>query len=249
MSRTETYSYGQGKISLAERLPNGNPGAFRWVGDVSEATISLSVEEFTHQESYSGQKNEVRKIITSKAGEVSCKFHEFSAENLSLLLLGEAHKVKAGSVTGEALPSAIKAGDRIALAHQNVSSVVIGTLKADTDYVVDEIFGAVEFLRDIADNQDTVSYNYGEVENIAILNNNPKELYFRFEGVNLAEEDEWNLVELYKISFNPTEALSLINGGNELDALTAKAKMLADTTKKGDSTFGRFGRAVKIKKA
>lgn len=102
--RTESYSYGQGAVYLAERLPNGQAGAFRWVGDVSELSVSLSVEEFTHKESYSGQRQEVKKIITGKSGEVSIKFHEMSKENLSLMLLGEASAIKAGKVEQEALP-------------------------------------------------------------------------------------------------------------------------------------------------
>lgn len=246
--RTESYSYGQGEVYLAERLPNGQAGAFRWVGDVSELSVSLSVEEFTHKESYSGQRQEVRKIITGKSGEVSIKFHEMSKENLSLMLLGEANSVESGKVTDEALPKEIKTGDRIVLAHQNVSEVKIAGMEENTDFVVDSIFGAVEFLKDKKSNSATVAYSYGKVEIISILTSNPKDLFLRFEGINLAETNEWNLVELYKINFNPTESLNLINNENALDALSAKAKVLADTTKTGDSTLGRFGRVVKIKK-
>ncbi|MDG2540993.1 hypothetical protein [Pasteurella multocida] len=248
MSRAETYSYGQGKVYLAERLPSGEIGAQRWVGDVSELSISLNVEDFPHKESYSGNRQEVRKIITAKTGEVSAKFHELSAENLSLALLGQSTKIETGSVSGEKLPEEIKKGDRIALAHQNVSSVTIGSLTENTDFIVDATFGAVEFLKEISSNSDTVSYSYGEVLNVALLTENPKDLFLRFEGVNLAEDNEWTLVELYKVNFNPTDALSLINSGNELDALNAKAKILADTTKTGDKTLGRFGRIVKITK-
>ena len=226
----------------------GNIGAQRWVGDVSELSISLTVESFEHSESYSGTRQKVRKIITGKSGEVSAKFHEFSAENLSLLLLGEVTKVSAGSVTGEALPAVIKAGDRIALVHQDVSEVKIGTLVEGTDYTVDPIFGAIEFLKDIAANTDTVAYKYGEVTIIAMLTNNPKDLFLRYEGLNLAENNEWNVVELYKINFTPTEALNLINNDNSLDALSTKATVLADTNKVGDATFGRFGRVIKIRK-
>lgn len=56
------------------------------------------------------------------------------------------------------------------------------------------------------------------------------------------------MVELYKINFTPTEALSLINNENSLDALNTKATVLADTTKVGDATLGRFGRVIKIRK-
>ncbi|WP_427833615.1 hypothetical protein [Actinobacillus pleuropneumoniae] len=246
--RTESYSYGQGAVYLAERLPNGQPGAFRWLGDVSELSVSLSVEEFTHKESYSGQHQEVKKIITGKSGEVSIKFHEMSKENLSLMLLGEASTIKAGKVEQEALPENIQVGDRIALVHQNVSDVKIAELKENTDFVVDAVFGTIEFLKEQKSKKLTVAYSYSDVDVIALLTTNPKDLFLRFEGINLAETNEWNLVELYKINFNPTEALNLINNENALDALSAKAKVLADTTKTGDSTLGRFGRVVKIKK-
>ncbi|WP_018652021.1 hypothetical protein [Actinobacillus capsulatus] len=244
--RNETYSYGQGKVYLAERLPGGAIGAQRWVGDVSELSVSLTVEDFTHKESYSGNRQEVRKIITGKSGEVSVKFHELSVDNLSLLLLGNAGKIAEGTVTGEKLPAEIKVGDRIALAYANVSEVKIDNMTEGTDFFVDSIFGAVEFLTAHTGNTETVAYKYGEVQNVAMLTGNPKDLCLRYEGVNMAEQNEWVLVELYKINFNPTDALNLINNDNALDALSAKAKVLADTHKKGDDLLGRFGRIVKI---
>lgn len=247
MARNETYSYGQGRVYLAERLPNGEPKNLRWVGDVSEASLSLSTEEFTHKESYSGQRQEVRKINTGKSGEASLKFHELSPENLALLLLGEHTKIAAGTVTGEALPTEIKAGDRIALKHVNVSNVEIANMTENTDYVVHKVFGAIEFLKDKSGNTETVKYSYGESQNVAMLTSNPKDLFLRYEGVNLAEQNEWVMLELYKINFNPTDALALINNDNSLAALNAKAKVLADTSKPGDAVLGRFGRVATIK--
>ncbi|TYB11823.1 hypothetical protein [Aggregatibacter actinomycetemcomitans] len=247
MTNNETYSYGQGKVFLAERLPNGEPKNLRWVGDVSEASISLTTESFEHKESYSGQRLEVRKINTGKSGELTLKFHQLSGDNLALLLLGEHTTIAAGNVTGEALPAEIKAGERVTLAHVKVSNVEISNMVENTDYVVDKNFGAIEFLKDKSGNTETVKYSYGEVQNVAMLTSNPKDLFLRYEGVNLAEENQWILVELYKINFNPTDALALINNDNALDALDAKAKILADTSKKGDSVLGRFGRVVTIK--
>ena len=248
MAHVETYSYGQGKLYLAVRDATGKVGAQRWVGDVSELSISLSVESFEHTESYSGARQKVRKIITGKSGEVSAKFHELSLENLSLTLLGSESKKEAASVTGEALPADIKAGDRITLAHQDVSEVKIGSLVEGVDYNVDPIFGAVEFLKAIPNNTDTAAYKHGALESVAILTENPKDLFLRFEGENLAELNEWTVVELYKVNFNPTEALNLINNDNSLNALSTKAQVLADTTKVGDKELGRFGRVIKIRK-
>ena len=62
-----------------------------------------------------------------------------------------------------------------------------------------------------SNNTETVAYSYGEVLNVAMLTSNPKDLFLRYEGVNLAEQNEWIMLELYKINFNPTDALALIN--------------------------------------
>lgn len=51
------------------------------------------------------------------------------------------------------------------------------------------------------------------------------------------EDNEWNLVELYKVNFNPTETLDLINNEDSLGALPLTGKIL-----------GRFGRSMRIKK-
>ena len=242
--RSETYSYGQGKVFLGENRGADKP-ILRWVGDVSELSISLSVEEFTHKESYSGQRQEVRKLITGKSGEVSIKFHEFSAENLSLMLLGSAQKIDAGSASAEKLPEKIAAGDVVALAHQNVKSVTIDSLEEGTDFIVDSTFGSIEFLKEVTE-QKTVRYSYGAAQSVAMLSEQPKNLFLRFEGVNLAENNQFQVVELYKVNFNPTEALNLINNENNLDGLSAKAKVLADTSKVNDKSLGRFGRVVKF---
>lgn len=248
MARTETYSYGQGRVYLAQRNAAGVIGAQRWVGDVSALSIKFTVEDFTHKESYSGQRLEVRKIITSREGELSATFHELSRENLSLALLGSDSEIQAGSVTGEALPAEIKAGDRIALKYPNVSAVVINTLTENTDYKVDAIFGAIEFLKPQTGFSQTVAYSYGKVDNVAMMTENATDLFLRFEGINLAEQNEWNLVELYKVNFNPTETLDLINNEDSLGSLSLNAKVLADTSKVGDKVLGRFGRVMKIKK-
>ena len=248
MNKVETYAYGQGKVYLAPLNAGGKPGAYRWVGDVSDLSVTLNVETLTHKESYSGTRATVRKLVTGTDGEVAAKWHEFSAENLEILLRGEYNNVTAGTVTGETLPATIAVGDRIALAHQHVSAVKIDGLTENTDFIVDELFGAVTFLT-AQTTAKNIAYSYGEVQNVTLLTSQPKDYCLRFEGVNLAEQNEWQLVELYKINFDPASALQLINSDNSLAALNTKAAILADNSKTGDKTLGRFGRAVIIKKA
>ncbi|ELS9321421.1 hypothetical protein R6P07_000989 [Salmonella enterica] len=129
------------------------------MGDVSKLELALSVETLTHKESYSGQRATTRRIITSKDATVTSTWYEFSAENLATQLYGERAIIAAGTVTGEALPDNILAGDRLSLAHQNVSDVVIGTLTEGTDYTVDALYGALTFLTPQAKAQ-SVNYSH-----------------------------------------------------------------------------------------
>lgn len=242
----ETYYYGQGKVYLSKRDSAGNPVDLRWVGDVSELTTTLNVETLSHKESYSGQRTTARKLVIGTEGEVTAKFHEFSHENLALLLRGNTTEVEGNSVSGEKLPRTITAGQRIPLAHQNVSTVKINTLAEGTDFEVDKVFGVVTFLKPQSDFEQTVSYTYGKVTNTAMLTKQAEDLFLRYEGVNLAENNQHQLVELYKMNFEPASALALINTDNSLAALDAKAAILADNAKASDNTLGRFGRVVTI---
>lgn len=246
MQNKETYYYGQGRVFLSKRDQKGNPIDLRWVGDVSEVSVSLNVETLTHKESYSGQRTTARKLVTGTEGEVNMKFHELSHENLALLLRGNTTNVEGSTVSAEALPNKVVAGQRIPLVNQNVSNVTISTLSEGVDFEVDKVFGAITFLKEQSNLQQTVSYTYGATKNTAMLTEQAEDLFLRYEGINLAESDEYQLVELFKINFEPTSALALINTENSLAALDAKAAVLADNTRANDSKLGRFGRIVTI---
>ncbi|HFE7520432.1 TPA: hypothetical protein ACGAD2_000900 [Salmonella enterica subsp. enterica serovar Newport] len=241
----ETYYYGQGKLYLAKRNASGRPGAYRWVGDVSKLELALSVETLTHKESYSGQRATTRRLITSKDATVTSTWFEFSAENLATQLYGERAIVAAGTVTGEALPDNIQAGDRLALAHQNVSDVVIGTLQEGTDYTVDALYGALTFLTPQA-KAAGVNYSHAGGVNTTLFTRQPEELALRYEGINLAEGGKAVVVELYKIQFDPVSALSLISADNDVAGLETKAGVLFDGGMGSDPLLGNFGRVIHV---
>ncbi|ECE2928239.1 hypothetical protein CDF14_07020 [Salmonella enterica] len=241
----ETYYYGQGKLYLAKRNTSGRPGAWRWVGDVSKLELALSVETLTHKESYSGQRATTRRIITSKDATVTSTWYEFSAENLATQLYGERAIIAAGTVTGEALPDNILAGDRLSLAHQNVSDVVIGTLTEGTDYTVDALYGALTFLTPQAKAQN-VNYSHSGGVNTTLFTRQPEELALRYEGINLAEGGKAVVVELYKVQFDPASALSLISSDNDVAGLETKAGVLFDGGLGSDPLLGNFGRVIHV---
>lgn len=245
MARQETYYYGQGKLYLARRDPYGKPLAWYWVGDVSALSIALTVENLTHKESYSGQKATVRRFNVGKDGTVTSTWHDHSPENLAIVLYASTLTLPAGTVTGEMLPDTVKAGERHTLAHQNVSDVEIAGLTPGDDFTVDPVYGAIEFLTTPA-TAPSVSYAHAGATNTALFNAKPEDLVMRYEGINLAENGAAVIAELYKVSFDPTSAMSLINTDTSLAGLETTAGILMDTARPLDALLGRFGRIIHV---
>lgn len=248
MGQLETYYYGQGKVYLARRGPDGKPLSWRWVGDVSALSQALTVENLTHKESYSGQRMTVRRFPTSKDGTVTMTWHEFSSTNLAVVLYGEQVVIPAGTITGEALPVGIEAGSRVTLAHQNISDVGIGTLVAGVDFDIDVLYGAIDFLKTPAPAALplTASYSYTGSISTEMFTQQPEPLALRFEGINMAEGGAAVILELHKIVFDPVSALALINGDTSLAGLETSAGVLFDTSRPADPTLSRFGRIIHV---
>lgn len=244
-NQPETYYYGQGEVLLARRDANGQPETWYWVGDVSALSLAINVQSFNHLESYSGNKTPVRRINTAKDGTVTSTWHEFGSRNLAILLYGEAAVIPAGTVTGETLPSAITAGQMFGLKFQQVSDVVIGTLVEGTDYELDPAFGMIKFLT-AQPTAPSVNYSYAESFNTTIFTDQPPELAFRYQGINLAEDGANVLVELHRIKFDPASAIELINNANNLAGMQTTAGLLFDSSKGKDPLLGQVGRFVHI---
>jgi hypothetical protein len=241
----ETYYYGQGAVYLAERNEDGSAGPLYWIGDVSALSAAISVTSFDHQESYSGQRNAVRRINIGKTATINSTWHQLNGENLAIALYGSSAVIPAGTVTGEALPANIKAGDRYSLRYQQVSNLVLGVMVDGTDYTLDAAFGVVTFLKDQTVST-TAAYSYAESVNTSVFTDTPKEMYLRFHGINLAENDAHILVEFYRVKFDPIQALDLINNGNNLAGLQTTASALFDGTRSSDPRLGQVGRVVHI---
>jgi len=241
----EMYQYGQGMVSVAPRNADGSYGSLYWLGDVSALAAAISVTSFTHQESYSGQRNTVRRINIGKEATINSTWHQFNSTNLAFALYGESAVIPAGTVTGEALPANIKAGERYMLQYQQVSNVVLGSLVEDTDYTVNAAFGTITFLTDQTASV-SANYSYAESINTTIFTDTPKEVYLRFEGINLAEDDANFLVEFYRVKFDPIQALDLINNASNLAGLQTTASALFDGSKVSDPKLGQVGRVVHI---
>ncbi|MGM7653607.1 hypothetical protein [Serratia marcescens] len=242
----ETYYYGQGKVYLARRDENGRPGAFRWVGDVSELAITLAFEQKTAKSSRGGKLVNTRRYMTSQSGAVTSAWHNFSAENLSLLLNSDVVRNCPEIIENEVLPPNISEGDRIALSYQNVWGVEVNGLTEGRDYTVDAPWGMIEFITTPVNQPVRVDYARANSTTSPIFTGKTDEFAFRYESINLAESNQRMLVELYRLSFEPLTTLQLINNDARMAAIDTTAEIMYDLTRVDDPILGGFGRVTVI---
>lgn len=240
----ETYYYGQGKVYLARRLNDGSSLNWRWVGDVSNLTVSLVVDRKTKKQSYGGQLAISHYHIIEQSGSVAALWHEHSPENLAVILLGNIISAEAGRET-EVLTHVTKGG-RYSLRYPNIRRLSIEGLKEGIDYIVDKVFGAVEFLNTPSIQPVSVFFTYAGNTNTTLYTQKPEQLALRYEGINLAENGVPVLVELYKLEFDPISAMALINNSSSLAGLETNATLMLDTARSADDALGRFGRVANI---
>lgn len=242
----ETYYYGQGKVYLARRDNNGRPGAFRWVGDVSALAVTLAFEQKTSKSSRGGKLVNTRRYLTSHSGTVTSTWHNFSAENLSLLLSSDVVRNTPRIIENEVLPPNISGGDRIALSYQNVWGVSVNGMVEGRDYHVDAPWGIIEFITPPVNQPASVEYAHANSTTTPIFQGKSDEFVFRYESINLAESNQRMLIELYRLSFDPLTTLQLINNDSKVAGIDTAAEIMYDLVRTGDPIFDRFGRVTMI---
>ncbi len=245
------YFLGQGKVYIAKRDANGNVLAQRWLGDVSAAKLTLKVNKSEHKESYSGQRALAKSIVVGKESSVDLTVMELSKENLALSLFGKTISTAQGSVSGETLPTGLVAGDRVTLAFPKVSAVTLTDSSATpatitpAKYQIDPDFGAITLL-DVAGITQPIkaAYTHAAVESVPMFTAPQPEVFIRYEGVNLAEDNAPFIVELYKVNTEPLKDLALIT--DKIADVNINCSVLIDRTKSADGDLGQFGRIIKV---
>jgi len=246
------YFVGQGKVFIGSRDNLGNPEALRFVGNVPSLKFSLKTEVIEHKESTTGQRATDARIVKGKSADFSCSLEDFSQENLALVLYGSSSQIASGTVTAEAFPVGLAAGDFVALKGQAVTSVVIkdsaatpATLVAGTDYELNADHGSVRILNAGTYVQPfTADYSRGAVTTINMLTQPLPERFVRFEGLNIADSNKAVLIELYRVAVDPLKELAMI--GEAVASFDLSGSVMIDALKAGDPVLGQFGRIVQI---
>lgn len=239
----------QGYFRIADRDANGNIGKLRWVGNVPEATLSLNSESTDKNESYSGQRLQIGRLVTATTASLNMTLDEWSSANLALAFQGSVSNVVSGSVTGETFPAGLAAGDQVRLARSFVTSLVLtdsaatpATVDAGKYRLIGHAGATVEILDPTGYTQPfKAAYSYPAVKNIVMFSQPGTEVFLQFDGIN-TETGEPVLIELWRVRFNPVSELGLVNA--EYGNLPMSAAVLFDPTRALDSALGGFGRLL-----
>lgn len=224
----------QGYIRGGVRDPvTGKPGPLFWLGNVPEATLELTIEKSVKKESYTGNRGTLKTMYTERGGTFSGSMDEWSLTNLALLLHSTSVPVVGGTVTAEAFPEGLVAGDQVLLAHPNASSLVIVdstevpvTVDPDDYALVGHNKRVVEIKSVGGYTQPLVAaYAYAAYDTLDFFANVPAELFVQFDGID-TEENVPLEIDLFRVQFDPLKSFALIN--EEFGSLPFSAELLID---------------------
>jgi len=247
------YYYGQGKV-FSRRL-NQVGAKWRWWGDVSALTIGMELEKLQHRESYSGNKGIARDFAISKAMTLNATAHQLDTDSLAELIYGAVSSVAAGAVVAEDLGT-VAAGDTVKLDFPGVSALVITDSAgapvtiAGSHYQLDPRFGSVEFLSLPGGPAPTMplkaAYSHLANKQVNMFTQPQPIIEFRYEGINLAENNAPVIVEIYRMSTDPLQELALINNDTSLSGAPITCAALIDNSKSAVGQLGQFGRIIQL---
>lgn len=244
--------YGRGQAWLGDAVAGGMPTSFdKDIPQIESLEISLSAEyaEFIGKRTSIAKKTlkVVHTIMAS--GKMVCAVH--SAALLKTYLYASQTTITGGaaSATAFAKTALPTVGDILPLPGNKVkaSSVVItdsagspvtGTL--GTDYELDADAGVIKVLS--VANLSTAPWKAAFTEAAATANNifqtTPAFQGMRFKGINLANNDAIEVVDIPKMQISPAATWTLLNSGSEVNKYEIAFEILDD----GSNLTYSFGR-------
>jgi hypothetical protein len=243
---SDLFSF-QGKIFLAERLSTGKMGKQTWVGDAPTCTVQFQTETTEKTESFSGNRLPYGRLRRGKTATINLTLNEWLISNLALGLHA-THTAQAGaSVTNEAFPTGLVAGDMVRVDNPFISALTItdsagtpATLTAGTHYRLDSAdAGRIEIVNVAAFTQPfRANYTYAAADLLSIFGETPPERWLYLDGTN-TENGEPVIVDLYRVSFDPISDLGLIH--EEYGELSMTGSVLYDPLNANGSNLHGFG--------
>lgn len=242
----------QGAFYFSKRSSAGVPGPYWWTGNVPKGDFAPNITRRNHRESYSGNRQIDRTRISSRDAKLTVSLEDIHKKNVALVLGGSEVTTAGGSITGEAMPT-MAVGGVYFTKYPNGSSHVItdsagspATLTANTHYkILNAKSGAIEILSLGAFTQPfKVAYTAAAVTVITGMTADDADEYaIRIDDLNTeAAPDQAIGMEIYRVQFDPTKLLAMINA--EGGSFDIEATVLRDLAKAADSEFGGYFRWI-----
>ena len=258
-----SYYSGQGKVYVATRDAGGNPGGFRWLGNVPSLELSIETEKFEHKEAYTGNRAIDVTVVTETKATVTFTIEDFSVENLALGLYGENTVVSGAAGVAEVLYSCWNpiGGTARPLRVVNPNGLTVTTVKditdtttyvEDTDYTVDLTNGTITPIdtgagvtsAGIVDGENlNIVYTHTGHTRTDVFTVTSKEVWLRFEGLSTLDSGETTLIDCFRVAVDPMTGYSLIN--EEMGSAELTGSILVDTTR---ATGNQYFQQINIPK-
>ena len=218
------YVLGQGRLFLDEIDPITKRAKekSRYVGNVPEDgfIIAPQTQTLEHFESNTGFNRKDQKFENQQMAQVTIRMENIDKENLAVAMFGDSLSIAAGTVTAEAHtahPGYSFHLNRInATAFTSLTSggTTPTTYVAGTDYRVvnlktGEIFIPENSTIPVA-SQVLANYTAGAMDRVTGFSRINTELWVRFNGVNMANNQAPIIAEVFRVRFNPVSALDFI---------------------------------------
>jgi hypothetical protein len=251
------FFQGRGNVYLAARDPvTGVPGPFRTKFCSDTLAIALATTPFSHFNKCGPVDVEDYRGIKDQSGSLNFTTADVSDLIFALGVLGTVNVAGGpGTVTAEALPLNIVAGDDVFLGdltrHGAITSLVITDdavpLVLGTDYTLDAPSGKVTFLTSGVGGSPgdpwLAAYGYTDPESVSMFTSPSQEYSMMYEFINKANANKAGRLELYRVRFDPVANLDMQSP--ELQIMDIKGSVLADLTKSAtDPIYGQFGRRI-----
>lgn len=222
----------QGFMLIGPRTAAGGPGRQWWAGNVPEATLELSGNNYRKFPTFGGMQT-LRSLAPGHvAGRLVGFFDQWNTHTLALGLYAENGAKAAGAVTSEMLPEGLQQGDLLSLEHPYASAV---TFRAASGAVLPPSmfrpFGhnsrAFQVTGDTSGFAQpfTASYSFAAQEVLENFTRPPGDAYVVLDGINSVTKKPV-LLDVYLARFDPFPALGLID--SSMRSLAFSADVIVD---------------------
>lgn len=237
-----TYWRGQGPLLMADRDANGNPTGLEFVGDLEGVTLNPNITRWKIKENTSGGGAIGASGVNETEIGITIGFRSVKPSHLAKILQGALTTVAGASATAQ--PHVVNLGKMSRMSHVKISAVAVKgvggtpTYVLDTDYKVHPDEGLIEWLSGGTVTEALaveIDYTYAAQQHLAVNPENADK-YLVFSGMNTANNNKQQRVELYKVQLDPG-AMDLIS--DEPQPMNVNGVLLLDTLRAdGDRWYG-----------